>query len=180
MVVLDATFLLLLLNPNARVPGDASGVPIVKSKERIDLLIRELNANKTHILVPTPALAEILIEAGNGFQDFLDKINKQSVFEVVPFDEAAAIEVSIMARTGPGKKKADKNTTYAKLKYDRQIVAIARVRGATAIYSDDLDIKSICNGGPIKVVGLADLPLPPENPQPDLFADAKATTQISA
>ncbi|MFZ3326068.1 MAG: hypothetical protein WA231_09320 [Methylocella sp.] len=55
-----------------------------------------------------------------------------------------------------------------KIKYDQQIVAIAKVWGATTIYSDDEDIKVLAVK--IDVIGLSalPLPLPPEKAQLDL------------
>jgi hypothetical protein len=53
------------------------------------------------------------------------------------------------------------------VKYDRQIVAIAKVNSATTIYSDDADIAAIAARAKIKVVGLVDLPLPAEKAQLD-------------
>jgi hypothetical protein len=61
---------------------------------------------------------------------------------------------------GKQKKKGDSAATWAKLKYDRQIVAIAKVYGATNIYSDDSDIRTMASKEGIKVIGLADLPVP--------------------
>jgi len=57
----------------------------------------------------------------------------------------------------------------AKVKYDRQIVAIARVTGATAIYSDDEDIERLGKELKISVVKLRDLPVPPKSGQSDIF-----------
>jgi predicted nucleic acid-binding protein len=171
MVVIDSTFLLLFLNPNAPVPADENGVPVSKSKERIDLLIKELSSSKSRVLIPAPVLSEVMIQAGDRFIEVIEKIAKQSIFEIVPFDQAAAIEVAMIAKSELGKRKPDRVTTYAKLKYDRQIVATAKVRGATVIYSDDKGIKALCQRGDIKAVSLLDLPLPPEDPQPDMFKD---------
>ena len=53
-------------------------------------------------------------------------------------------------------------------KYDRQIVAVAKVCGATTIYSDDKDVRTLAKTVKIDVIGLADLPLPPEKAQMDL------------
>jgi hypothetical protein len=50
----------------------------------------------------------------------------------------------------------------------RQIVAIARVNQASTIYSDDRDIRSIAALADIRVVGLADLQVPPEASQHEL------------
>jgi hypothetical protein len=54
------------------------------------------------------------------------------------------------------------------MKYDRQIVAVAKVCGATTIYSDDKDVRTLAKTVKIEVIGLADLPLPPEKAQMDL------------
>ena len=66
-----------------------------------------------------------------------------------------------------GRKKENPDATWAKLKYDRQIVAIAKVAGATTIYSDDEDIRTIAATANIQVIGIADLPLPAEAAQMD-------------
>ena len=72
-----------------------------------------------------------------------------------------------MTRTAleSGKKRGNSSATWAKVKYDRQIVAIAKVCGATTIYSDDGDIKSLAKSAKINVVGIADITLPPEKAQ---------------
>ena len=54
------------------------------------------------------------------------------------------------------------------MKYDRQIVAVAKVCGATTIYSDDKDVRTLAKTVKIEVIGVADLPLPPEKAQMDL------------
>jgi hypothetical protein len=174
MVVIDATFLLLLLNPHAKVPGDSNGIPIVRAKERIDLLIATLRKSKQTVLIPTPVLSEVLLIAQSSVSDLVDQINKFSVFEVVPFDQVAAIELAVLARTELGKKdKGQRNsTTYAKLKYDRQIYSIAKVRGASEILSDDGHLNALGKKFGLKVTGLAGLPLPPQNEQDDLFESA--------
>ena len=61
-----------------------------------------------------------------------------------------------------GDKRSGSEATWAKIKFDRQIVAIAKVAKATAIYSDDADMRTIAAAEDIAVVGLAELPLPPE------------------
>nr|WP_294519173.1 hypothetical protein [uncultured Rhodopila sp.] len=56
-VVFDSSFLIALLDPavNGAGPVDA----------RIDLLVRSLDKARTKIIVPTPALSEVLIGAGD-------------------------------------------------------------------------------------------------------------------
>jgi hypothetical protein len=54
------------------------------------------------------------------------------------------------------------------VKFDRQIVAIARVHRATTIYSDDKNIRTIAKAGNIQTIGLAALLLPPRTAQGEL------------
>ncbi|HEV8039027.1 MAG TPA: hypothetical protein VGP62_09200, partial [Bryobacteraceae bacterium] len=48
-----------------------------------------------------------------------------------------------------------------KIKFDRQIVAIAKVEGADAIYSTDPDVSKHAQKVGIKCLGIADLPTAP-------------------
>ncbi len=130
-----------------------------------EFLVQELERAKTKIIVPTPALSEVLVRAGPAAsQQIIEQLNKHAVFRIEPFDTRAAIEVAAMTRNAidSGNKKGNTAATWTKIKYDRQIVAIAKVCGATAIYSDDRDIRNIAKLVNIKVIGLADLPVPEE------------------
>lgn len=171
MVVIDATILLLLLRPESAVPLDAAGRPVDHAPARVDFLIRELENLGSRILIPTPALSEVLVRAGaTASQQIIDAINRRPVFRIEAFDTRAAIEVAAMTRSAldAKSKKGSSDSTWAKIKYDRQIVAIARVNQASTIYSDDRDIRSIAAQADISVIGLADLQLPPEAAQHEL------------
>jgi hypothetical protein len=72
-----------------------------------------------------------------------------------------------MARKEP--KPRNRADTYAKLKYDRQIVAIAKVCGASEIYSEDDGVERAAALVNIPVVRVRDLPLPPVKPRLDAF-----------
>lgn len=180
MVVIDATFLLLLLRPGTKVPAGADGLPVSKPKERIELLVKELHEARSKIVIPTPALSEALVRAGAAAsQQIVDYLQKFAVFQVQPFDAAAAMEVAAMSRAtlAKGRKKENPDATWAKVKYDRQIVAIAKVCGATTIYSDDRDIVALGKAAKIAVVGVAELPLPAENRQLDFLTSFSAEGQ---
>ena len=89
----------------------------------------------------------------------------------IPNRQARALRVAMTDAERPrgkGRKRGDSNAPWAKIKYDRQIVAIAKVAGATTIYSDDSDIRAIAAEAKIAVKGLADLPLPPQSAQAEL------------
>lgn len=170
MVVMDATTLLLLLYPNASAPLDEiTGRPIEKCKERIELLLQNLSQAGIQVMVPTPVLSEVLVTTGADKARVLNEIGNTYAFVVQPFDTLAAVEVAMLTDTDlQANKKLSPDETKAKIKYDRQIIAIAKVHGVKTIYSDDgkLGKKAVANG--ITVVRTVDLPLPPEPPQAEL------------
>ena len=53
----------------------------------------------------------------------------------------------------------------SKIKFDRQIVAIAKAEGAHTVYSDDKDVHSYASRAGLKAYRTVDLDLPPEDPQ---------------
>lgn len=182
MVVIDATMLLLMFRPDTPVPPGADGVRIERPRDRIDRLVNDLDKAHTKLVIPAPALSEALVRAGaTATQQIVDYLTKWTVFQIAPFDTRAAIEVAAMTRNAltRGNKRGTSNAVWAKVKYDRQIVAIAKVAGATMIYSDDMDIRSLAVEVQIPVNGLADLPLPPEKKQLDLLADLSPAPQGS-
>jgi hypothetical protein len=172
---IDATTLMLFLRPGVPIPNGPNGIPIDRPKERIDYLVKRLSDDGTKILIPTPALSESLVRAGAaGSQALIEKLQKFAVFRIEPFDLRAAIEVAAMSRDAiaSGKKKGNSDATWAKVKYDRQIVAICKVHAVKTIYSDDGDIRAIGEKAKMKVVSIADLPLPPEKAQFDMFGQS--------
>jgi predicted nucleic acid-binding protein len=172
MVGIDATTLMLLLRPGIPIPNGANGLPIDRPKERIEFLVKQLDKAGTKIIIPTPALSEALVRAGvAGSQDLVEKLQKFAIFRIEPFDLRAAIEVAAMSRDAiaAGNKRGKSDATWAKIKYDRQIVAICKVHGVTTIYSDDGDLRTMGEAAKIKVISVADLELPPEKAQGDLL-----------
>src|SRR5581483_4985581 len=168
MVVIDATTLMLLLRPGIPIPNGPNGLPIDRPKERIEYLVQELQKAGTKIVIPTPALSEALVRAGvAGSQEIIEKLQKFAVFRIEPFDLRAAIEVAVMSRDAvtDGNKRGKSDATWAKVKYDRQIVAIMKVNRVTTIYSDDSDVRALGERAKIKVLSVADLPLPPQDAQ---------------
>lgn len=170
MAVTDATTLMLLLRPDVGIPTGPGNVKIDHPIERLKHLVDTLEKRREKIIIPAPALSEVLVRVtAKEAEKIVDYISTQSIFRVEPFGQRAAIEVAIMTRNSAdgGKKpaKRDPQATWAKLKYDRQIVATALVVGATTIYSDDRDIRAIAKRAGIQVIGLADLELPPEDAQ---------------
>jgi len=170
MVLFDATTLLLLFAADAGVPTDSSGAEITFPKARIEGLVMDLTKSKTKIVIPTPALSEVLVRAGGkAGPEYLAKIRKSACFRIEAFDERAAIEVALMTKAAidKGDKKSGSDETWAKVKYDRQIVAIGKVHSVTAVYSDDRGVRSFGNGQGLRVIGVGELPIPNAAAQKD-------------
>jgi hypothetical protein len=114
--------------------------------------------------VPTPAMAEVLVRAGSGRAKYVKVLSDTWKFQLLPFDSRAAIEASeLIAKVKSNKEHWD---TWAKVKFDIQIVSIAKAEGCNIIYSDDIDIEKYASRLKIKVVRICDLPLPPP-PEPE-------------
>jgi predicted nucleic acid-binding protein len=165
LVVFDASFLIPLLDRQVKGPGDIDA--------RISHLVATLDRQKTKIIVPTPALSEVLIGAGDAAPQYLEILSRSSRFKLAPFGERAAVEAAARHREAlrVGSKK-EGSADWSKVKFDRQIVAIAKVEGAERIYSNDNDIRRFGARDGIEVIMLDDLELAPAE-EPDLFGSDK-------
>jgi predicted nucleic acid-binding protein len=182
MVAVDNTFLSLLLHPKAKPPLDPStNKPLTRLEDRLDLLIEDLELANDEILIPTPVLSEFLILADKDGPRYLSEIGASHLFRIVDFDTKAAIELAHMnleirqRRSKRVNKRADSQAAWAKIQFDRQVVAIAKVNEATVIYSDDEDVEKFAAHHLITVVKTWQLPLPvakqilliPDAPRPN-------------
>jgi predicted nucleic acid-binding protein len=164
MVAIDNTTLALLLHPKAKPPNDpVTKMPLEKCRERIEQLILDLDAEDERIIIPTPVLSEFLILAGKEGPLYLEKIQAAKTFLLRSFDERAAIELAAMELIdrGKGGKKGGSEAPYQKVKFDRQIVAVAKVNGAHTIYSDDDDVRKFAAKAGMKAVSTWELVVPP-------------------
>lgn len=147
-VVFDASVLIDLFNPRQS-----------DRRAKLDHLVQELQKRRTKILIPTPALTELMVRAGKAREEIHQKLSGKSAFQITPFDSRAAMECALLleeALDAAGKRQL----TWSKVKFDWQIVAIAASHNATVIYSDDGDIARYGKRANIDVIKTDDLPLP--------------------
>jgi hypothetical protein len=166
--VFDANVLLLLLDPLLPPPKDpATGSLVTDANQRITYLVNELQRQHRKIVIPTPALSEVLVRAGAAGDDYLTRLSRAAAFKIEPFDVRCAVEVAAMtaAAIAAGDKKSGSAEPWAKVKYDRQIVATARVVQASIIYTDDGGIRTFAGLIGMSTSGIAGLPLPPQDAQ---------------
>ena len=164
MVAIDNTFLSLMLHPRAKSPTDpSSGKPVERIEDRIAKLLEDLDSESERIILPTPVLSEFLILAEKDGPAYLDRLSGMKNILVKGFDQLAAIELA--AREIEDRLKHSKRmgsaSPWAKLRFDRQIVAIAKTNDARRIYSDDEDVMKFATRIGIQVITTWELPLPP-------------------
>ncbi len=129
--------------------------------------MRSLASKRAKIIIPTPVLSEVLL-GGRRVDVYLEGLRKYACFQVRAFDERAAIELS--ARIGSRRNKArfKKTEIWNKLKFDRQIVAIAQSQGATVMYSDDNQVRAFAIECGMRAFSLMDIPVPIKQEQLEL------------
>lgn len=168
-VAIDTSVLLLLLDPAAAPAADPStGNPTTRPKERLEYLITQISEAGTRVMVPTPVLAEVLAKAGQAAPQYLKVISGAAKFRVADLDVRAAVELAELERTIWSKaagQPREAGQTRQKVKVDRQVIAIARVAGATSMLSDDASVRNLATLVGLEAKASWDLPLPPEDPQ---------------
>ncbi|MEN5170369.1 hypothetical protein ABE444_12430 [Brevundimonas pondensis] len=165
-VAFDASMLVYVVTPDAFAPIDpTTGKPVERCAERIDHLLNTLQRSGDRVVIPSPALAEVLVKALDAAAEYLTQLTKSRHFSIRPFDTLAAVEHADIQRQRRTSGAVPKSASRPKAKFDDQIFAIARIAKAETIYSDDPDIRTLCAHFGIACIGIAELPLPPEDPQ---------------
>ena len=163
MAVFDSNILLHLLDPQLEAPIDTqTGSPVAEAPSRVEALVESLQARQEVIIVPAPVLSEVLVHANDAAPFYLEILSNTSRFRIVPFEERAAIELAEMTRQAhdKGDLRAGTDATRAQFKFDRQILAIARVERENLIYTDDRKLRTFARAAGFQVKRLQDLPLP--------------------
>ena len=161
-IALDNTFLSVLLNPSGRMPyAPGTNDPIALAKERAESVIASIEKAKRRIILPAPAVAELLSAIGPDAQQYLNVISRSRVFEIGSFDARCAQELALLNRSVfLSTDEKDKKEPYQKRKVDRQIIAICKVNGVTELYSDDFGLSNIARLCGVTPVGLHEIPIP--------------------
>ena len=168
MAVFDASFLILLLHPDAQAPNDPeTGTAVEHASDRIEHLVATLEKKKEKIIIPSPALAEFLVKADQAGATYLGIMESKRSMRISSFDKRAAVELATMTREAlaQGDKRGGSDEPYQKVKFDRQIIAIAKVEGEKTLYSNDVTLKTFAERAGIRLVTIAKLDLPEESKQ---------------
>jgi predicted nucleic acid-binding protein len=180
MVVFDTSVLTLAFDPSAKAPVDpATGLVLSDAQVRIDHLLKTLGMTKERVLIPAPVLSEYLVRGGEDKDKRLDEITSSRVFVVAPFDTRAAVECAAIEAGGPRRNRVlTEDETKAKVKFDRQIIAVAIVRGVSVIYTGDRKLAATARLNGIGAVLTWELELPPVDPQLELSYEVSETDEV--
>ena len=145
-------------------------MPVDRVPDRLEHLVDFLEAACDDHR-PDARVERVLVLAASDTAAYVEELTSSALFVVEPFDLKAAIEAAESQRRAidAGRKKSGATGPWQKMKVDRQIVAIAKVHGVDELYSDDDDVRRLADADGVTVRGVADLPLPPVDPQPLLF-----------
>ncbi|WP_097084071.1 MULTISPECIES: type II toxin-antitoxin system VapC family toxin [unclassified Pseudomonas] len=129
--------------------------------ERAAALVEHVDTVGGLVVLPAPVLSEYLFGvARQSFQSHIDVINSVKSIEVAPFDQLAAIECAMLVSDAE-QKEMDPDATKAKLRVDRQILAIAVAAGVSEIWTHDKGLMKKAKSVGLSVKCLADIGPPP-------------------
>ena len=169
-VLLDTNALIYLLD--RRAPQHI--------QDRLKGLLQEVDKARGQVIIPTLVVSEYLVLAGTAGKALLDSLLTNRYVFVAPFDHMAAEECAAMQvaanLTGNKRHPLGREVVWQKVKVDRQIAAIAKVRGAS-IVADDNDIHAIAKNWGLVVKSVASLPLPEWAKQLHLVGVSPPTTE---
>ena len=136
---------------------------------RLDHMLETIGKVGGRIVLPTPAVSELLVRTADGTSAWLAALHRRSTVVVAPFDLRAATECAMIHRlatqAGSKRKGTKDGEHYQKIKVDRQIAAIARVAGADMLITDDENLISVCAFIALPTCRVRDLELPPSAAQ---------------
>ncbi len=162
MVAFDNTILSLLIFPDAELRQGSAGQKVEYGRERVFGLVQQIEDAGDQVVVPAPALSELLVTDGTDMQDVLTTLRGSSFIRIESFDERAAVELAMRLRDArkAGDQRDGLCITKDAMKFDRQIVAIALVCGASVLYSDDEGVAKFAAACGLAVKRVIDLPVP--------------------
>ena len=98
-------------------------------------------------------------------------LDRKRSIVVAPFDRRAAFECSFLdkAAIGQGDKRGGRHEAWQRIKVDRQIVAVARVNGATLIVANDAGLRATATAAGMTARRVDELELPDSARQQSLL-----------
>ena len=131
-----------------------------EEQEKYDLFENLIKQKKIIIAIPTPVITELL---SGPVKKVSNEVLGKNI-KVLPFDYRASIECADIF--GYKNKQKEPEGSKAKIKFDCQIIAIAKANNITTIYTNDEQLTKRAKKLGIEVISSEELPL---EAQPSLF-----------
>ena len=159
MIVVDAVFLVLMIDPESTQDNGRAG--------KVKHFVEGLSKTNTVVMIPSPAIAELVAGRAQKIEEVVETLRRLKGFIVQPFDEVIAIETGERIAFHQASLKPHDRATHWRvtMKYDAMIAATAIVRGASELYTDDANLGKYLTGSSVTLRLIDDLPSPPEDPQ---------------
>ena len=138
LVILDTSFVSNWMNPKHSI----------EDRERFENFEEDLKQKKISIAFPTPVISELL---AGPIKSVSDDLFGKSV-KKLSFDYKASIECASLFGNQKGGLKS-------KIKFDCQIISIAKTNNIDTIYCDDEQLKKRAQNLGIKIITSKELPL---------------------
>lgn len=171
-VAFDNTFLTLLLDPTSPVRANPStGTPTLHMPARMQTLIDDLTERDAKLIIPTPAIAEVMCRLAN-YDEVLTQLSQYKCIEPYAFDQKCALTLADLShKHGKELKDARKlnNWSRQQVKVDLQIVAVALTYGADTLYTDDDGQTKFAEQCGLNVLHTWDLRISDRNNQADFL-----------
>ncbi|MBM7342721.1 VapC toxin family PIN domain ribonuclease [Erwinia sp. INIA-01] len=145
------------MKEGCKLSDPENGLEIPDPGRRIQALLDMIESSGGSIIIPTPVLAEYLVGIDKSeHQNYIRLIQRKSCFEIASFDEIAAIECAQMPSIKELKAMM-KSDTANKVKFDRQIISIAKSLNVDEIWTHDIGVFKRCKEMGMIVKSLADI-----------------------
>lgn len=160
------------MKDGCKLSNPKNGMEIPDPMRRVEALIDMVESSGGAVIIPTPVLAEYLVGIDKkDHQTHLNLIQRQSCFEIASFDEISAIECAQMPSIKELKLMM-KSDTASKVKFDRQIISIAKALNVDEVWTHDKGVFNRCKEMGIVVKSLADIDPAPVQVLIDMSHDA--------
>jgi len=83
MVAFDNTILSVLLFPDAELQEGPDATPVERARERVNALVQEIADGGEQVLVPSPALAEVLATPDCDMEEVLSTLRESAFIALV-------------------------------------------------------------------------------------------------
>lgn len=163
MYCMDSSVLLHLMEQKRETILKTDGTPIEFSVEILEHFVSQSDHD---IMIPTPALAEILTASTSDQKEKVEEyIARNDQFIIAPYDQRIArmharIEREEIARRGNSRKMVEGSKPWQRVKLDRQILAVAAFHECSGIVTTDKQMKKDANRYNLEVLEIEDLDIP--------------------